>query len=124
MLLVGKFKVREGEIEAVAYKFLRIGKLNEALVLAGILRDERRFSELIGEIAITHARRGEIEQARELAMRIGDILIRDKVVRAIQEVENTLARAEPKTPPELEVESGGSNSLRGEGGSLGVDRED
>lgn len=124
MLLVGKFRVREGEIEAVAYKFLRIGKLNEALVLAGILRDERRFSELIGEIAITHARRGEVEQARELAMRIGDILIRDKVVRAIQEVENTLARAEPKTPPELEVESGGSNSPRGEGGSLDVDRAD
>ncbi|ASJ02971.1 hypothetical protein A3L09_06715 [Thermococcus profundus] len=123
MLLVGKFKAREGEIEAVAYKFLRVGKLNEAMVLAGLLRDERRFSELMGEIALTYARRGEVEQAKELAMRIGDILIRDKVAKAIREVEETRVTPGPRTPPEPDLESDDSNREGGEGGSLDADRE-
>ncbi len=118
MLLVGKFEVRESEIEAVAYKLLRIGKLKEALVLAGLLKDERRFSELVGEIAIAYAKRGEIDHARELAARIGDILIRDKVLKAIKGVGNTLSRIGGN------VESERPNNERGGGGIVNVDGED
>ena len=89
MLLVGKFEVRGGEIEAVAYKLLRIGRLKEALILAGLLKDERRFSELVGEIAIAYARRGDVDHAKELATRVSDILIRDKVLKAIKSVSET-----------------------------------
>jgi len=86
MLLVGKFPASERELEAVAYKFIRIGKAKEALILAGLLKDERRASELLGEIAIFHARRGNVDEAMALANRIGDILIKDKVIGAIKEI--------------------------------------
>ncbi|ASJ00726.1 hypothetical protein [Thermococcus gorgonarius] len=85
-LLVGKFPINEKEVEALAYKFLRLGKTKEALTLAGLISDSRRFSELIGEIALYHARRGDVERAMELARRIGDILIKDKVISEIERV--------------------------------------
>ncbi|WP_245608301.1 tetratricopeptide repeat protein [Thermococcus guaymasensis] len=118
ILLVGKFEPRESELEAVAYRFLRIGKLEEALIIAGLLKDGKRFSELVGEIAVAYARRGELEYARELAARISDILIRDKTLHIIAEVENKLS------PITRTVEPGPSNSEMGGGGQTDVDRED
>ncbi len=109
-LLVGKFEPKESDLEAVAYRLLRIGKLKEALIIAGLLKDGKRFSELVGEIAIAYARRGDIDYARELAMRISDILIRDKTLRVITEVENKLS------PITQAGESGSSNSGIGGGG--------
>jgi tetratricopeptide (TPR) repeat protein len=118
MLLVGKFPVKEREIETVAYKFLRIGKAEKALTLAGLIKDSRRFSELVGEIALYHAKRGDIDYALELATRIGDILIRDKIVISIKRIKGEIESASVKDsadserPPKDENKRA-SNQIRG-----------
>lgn len=126
MLLVGKFEVRGSEIEAVAYKLLRIGKLKEALILAGLLKDGRRFSELVGEIAIAYARGGDVDHARELATRVRDIpfSIRDMVLKAIKNVEGTFAWEERRGIIKSGVESTGSNSESGGRGIVNTHRGD
>ena len=100
MILVGKLPVSDGELEATAYRFLRIGRFEEALVLSGLIKDEKRSSELIGNIAVQLAKRGRVEEATEIAGRIGDILIRDKALRTIKRIEDGMgSRSDSKTEP-------------------------
>ncbi|WP_297491203.1 tetratricopeptide repeat protein [Thermococcus sp.] len=125
MILVGKLPVSDGELEATAYRFLRIGRFEEALVLSGLIKDEKRSSELIGNIAVQLAKRGRVEEATEIAGRIGDILIRDKALRTIKRIEDGMgSRSDSKTePPEAPISAPSNQSKGGEAYPGGEPRE-
>ncbi|WP_456453173.1 tetratricopeptide repeat protein [Thermococcus sp.] len=83
-ILVGKFKPDDSELESVGRRFLRIGLLEEALTITGIIQDEKRASGLLGDIAISYARRGEINRALSIAEGIQDEETRISVLEELK----------------------------------------
>jgi len=84
IILVGKFRPADRELAGVARRFLRIGFLEEPLVLAGVIRDERLSSELLGEVALAYARWGERARARSIAEGIRDESVKRRVLKALE----------------------------------------
>ncbi|WP_232461783.1 tetratricopeptide repeat protein [Thermococcus pacificus] len=84
MVLVGKFKPWDGEIAAIARRFLRIGSLEEPLTLAGVIRDEKLSSELLGEVALAYARWGDKAKARSIAEGIMDESVKNRVLKELE----------------------------------------
>ncbi|NPA48114.1 MAG: tetratricopeptide repeat protein [Thermococci archaeon] len=82
-LLIGKFSVPDVEVEKIAYKLLRIGRLEEPLILAGMIRDDRKAAEILGEVAVGYARRGEAEKALSIASGIKNEEVRNRSVEEI-----------------------------------------
>ncbi len=82
-MLVGKFRPSDNELEKVAYRLLRIGRLEEPLILAGLIRNNTKAAEVIGEVAVGYARRGEGERALSLASGIKNDTIRNRVMEEI-----------------------------------------
>jgi len=82
-LLIGKFSVPDVEVEKIAYKLLRIGRLEEPLILAGMIRDDRKAAEILGEVAVGYARRGEAEKALSIASGIKNGEVRNRSVEEI-----------------------------------------
>lgn len=83
MVLVGKFVPADRELERIARRFLRLGLLEEPLVLAGVIRDDGRASRLIGEVALAYARRGEEARARSIAEGIMDESVKRRVLKEL-----------------------------------------
>ena len=126
IFFVGKFKVNEGGVERIARRFLRIGLLEEALVLAGLLQDARRSSELLGDIAVSYWRLGDRAKARSIAEGIRDESVKNRVLEAL-EGESYVGHEQglPLTGGGEErgavPEDGGGGEVQGEVGQEGSD---
>ncbi|WP_297463607.1 tetratricopeptide repeat protein [Thermococcus sp.] len=83
IILVGKFKPPDRELMGVARRFLRIGLLEEPLLLAGIVGDEKLASRLLGEIALAYSKR-DPEKARSIAEGIRDESVKRRVLKALE----------------------------------------
>ena len=83
LILVGKFQPRDGEIFSIAIKMLRIGRLEEPLILAGVIRDSRLSSELLGEVALAYAR-SDPAKARSIAEGIRNESVKRRVLNALK----------------------------------------
>jgi tetratricopeptide (TPR) repeat protein len=84
LVLVGKFDVRDAEVAGVARSLIRIGRLEEPLILAGTIRDIRLASEVLGEVALAYARAGEPVRARSIAEGIADESVKRRVLKALK----------------------------------------
>ncbi len=84
IVLVGKFKPSDRELEGIARRFLRIGFLEEPLILAGVIRDDRLSSELLGDVALAYARWGDKVKARSIAEGIRDESVKNRVLEALE----------------------------------------
>jgi len=84
IILVGKFKPRDGEIAGIARRFLRIGVLEEPLTLAGIIEDGHLASKLLGDVALAYACRGETGRARSIAEGIMDESVKNRVLEMLE----------------------------------------
>ncbi len=84
IILVGKFKPRDGEIAGIARRFLRIGFLEEPLTLAGVISNERLASEILGEVALAYARRDDSAKARSIAEGIRDESVKNRVLEMLE----------------------------------------
>ena len=84
VFFVGKFHVNDAGVESVARRFLRVGFLEEALVLAGIISDEKRSSELLGDIVLAYWRRGETGKARSILEGIPDEGVKKRVLSFLE----------------------------------------
>lgn len=83
IFFVGKFPASDAQLEAIARRFLRVGFLEEALVLAGLLKG-KKASELLGDIALTYARMGDVSRALSIAEGIQDVEIKEKVLEILR----------------------------------------
>jgi len=83
LMFVGKFTPRDREITAIARSLLRIGRIEEPLTLASLVRDTGLASELLGEIALAYAWTGELERARLIARDIADESVKRRVLKAL-----------------------------------------
>ncbi|HIP88449.1 MAG TPA: hypothetical protein EYH24_00365 [Thermococcus paralvinellae] len=88
MMLVGKIKPSDLELMGIAHKFMRLGRLDEALVIAGIIEDEERASEVLGNVALTYARFGKMEKALSIAEGIKNEIVKNRVLKALKGEEN------------------------------------
>ena len=84
IFFVGKFRVNETGIEAMARRFLRLGFLEEALVLAGLIPDRGRSSELLGDIVLAYWRLGDEGRARSILEGISDESVKRRVLMALE----------------------------------------
>ncbi len=85
-MLVGKFRIPDVEIEKIAYRLLRIGLLEEPLILAGIINDSVKAAEIIGEVAVGYAKRGESERALSIASGIKNPDVKRKAIEGIMKL--------------------------------------
>jgi len=83
LILVGKFQPRDGEIFSIARKMLKIGRLEEPLILAGVIRDVGLSSELLGEVALAYSRK-DPARARSIAEGIRDESVKRRVLNALE----------------------------------------
>ncbi len=83
-ILIGKFKPDDVELESIARRFLRIGLLEEAMILSGIIRDETKASILLGDIALAYAKKGDINRALSIAEGIGDKEVRASILEELK----------------------------------------
>ncbi len=86
-ILVGKFKPNDSDLDGIARRFLRIGLLEEALTIAGIIEDEKKALSLLGEIAVAYARRGDVNRALSIAEGIQDEELRTAVLENLKSEE-------------------------------------
>ncbi|WP_367884731.1 tetratricopeptide repeat protein [Thermococcus sp. JCM 11816] len=84
LILVGKFRPSDEELFKIAKRMLRIGLVEEPLVLAGIIDDSHLASELLGEVAIAYRRMGELSKARSIAEGIPDESVKNRVLKALE----------------------------------------
>ncbi len=84
LILIGKFRPMDGEIFSIAMRLLKIGHLEEPLILAGVVKDVGLTSELLGEIALAYARRGDSAKARSIAEGIKDESVKRRVLKAVE----------------------------------------
>ncbi|WP_370519844.1 tetratricopeptide repeat protein [Thermococcus sp. GR7] len=84
IIFVGKFRPTDVELERIARRFLRIGFLEEPLIIAGVVRDDKKASELLGEIALSYARWGDKAKARSIAEGIRDESVKNRVLKALE----------------------------------------
>lgn len=84
IIFVGKFRPSDRELERIARRFLRIGFLEEPLTLAGVIRDDKIASELLGDVALAYARRGDKARARSIAEGILDESVKNRVLEALE----------------------------------------
>ncbi|WP_206204348.1 tetratricopeptide repeat protein [Thermococcus sp. LS1] len=84
IVFVGKFRPTDAELERIARRFLRIGFLEEPLIIAGVIRDDKKASELLGEVALAYARWGDEAKARSIAEGIRDESIKNRVLKALE----------------------------------------
>jgi len=84
IMLVGKFKPEDAELRGIGERFLRIGFLREPMIIAGLIRDEGMASELLGEIALSYARRGEMSRALSIAGAIGDESVKKRLLKVLE----------------------------------------
>ena len=84
LILIGKFKPMDGEIFSIAMRLLKIGRLEEPLILAGVIRDLGLSSQLLGEVALAYARRGDLSKARSIAEGIRDESVKRRVLKALE----------------------------------------
>ncbi|WP_367883487.1 hypothetical protein [Thermococcus peptonophilus] len=84
LILVGKFRPSDEELFKIARRMLRIGLVEEPLVLAGIIEDSHLASELLGEVAIAYRRMGELSKARSIAEGIPDESVKNRVLKALE----------------------------------------
>jgi len=83
-ILVGKFKPDDAELESIAKRFLRIGLLEEAIIISGIINDKIRASNLLGDISIAYAKKGDINRALSIAEGIGNEKIKKRVLEELE----------------------------------------
>jgi len=88
MMLIGKIKPSDLELVGIAHKFMKIGRLDEALTIAGIIEDKERASEVLGNIALTYARFGKMERALSITEGIQNEIVKNKVLKALKGEEN------------------------------------
>ena len=84
IFFVGKFRVNDAGVESVARRFLRVGFLEEALVLAGIISDGKRASELLGDVALAYWRLGDEGKARSILEGISDEGVKKRVLSLLE----------------------------------------
>ncbi len=84
IVLVGKFRPTDNGLYGIARRFLRIGFLEEPLILAGVIRDKRLSSKLLGEIALAYARWGDKAKARSIAEGIMDESVKNRVLETLE----------------------------------------
>ncbi len=84
IFFVGKFRVNEAGVEAVARRFLRVGFLEEALILAGIISEKKRSSELLGDIVLAYWRLGDEGKARSILEGIPDEDVKKRVLGVLE----------------------------------------
>ena len=84
IILVGKFKPSDRELEGIARRFLRIGFMEEPLILAGVIRDDKTASELLGDVALAYARWGDRAKARSIAEGIRDESVKRRVFETLE----------------------------------------
>jgi len=83
IFFVGKFKPRDAEIAAIIRRFLRVGFLDNALVLVGIISDKHRASSLLGDIAVAYFRAGNEQRALSITEGIMDETVKRSVLETI-----------------------------------------
>lgn len=84
MMLTGKFKPDDRELVKIAQKFIRIGLFDDALILAKIIEDKEKASEVLGNIALAYARFGKKEKALSIAEGIQNEIVKNKVLKALK----------------------------------------
>ncbi len=84
IILVGKFKPSDRELEGIARRFLRIGFMEEPLILAGVIRDDKTASELLGDVTLAYARWGDRAKARSIAEGIRDESVKRRVFETLE----------------------------------------
>lgn len=83
-ILKEKIKPSDVELMNSAKKFIKIGLLDEALVLAGALDDRDEASVLFKDIALALAKRGERGKALNIAMGISNDKVREETLRRLE----------------------------------------
>ncbi len=71
-------------LEGMAYRFIKLGLLDDALNIAGIIRNEKRSEEILGRIALVYARRGEEEKAEAVLGAIRSESVKSRTLKAIK----------------------------------------
>ncbi|NJE07272.1 hypothetical protein E3E31_01715 [Thermococcus sp. M39] len=84
MILIGKIKPSDLELVGIAYKFMKLGRLDEALTIAGVIEDKERASGVLGNIALAYARFGKVEKAISIAEGIQNEIVKNKVLKALK----------------------------------------
>ncbi|WP_048149266.1 hypothetical protein [Palaeococcus ferrophilus] len=83
-ILREKIKPADTELMSSAKKFIKIGLLDEALVLAGAMEDRDEASLLLKDIALALARRGERGKALNIALGISNDRLREETLRRLE----------------------------------------
>ena len=83
MFFVEKVRPNDIELIAVAHKFIKIGLLDEALILAGIIQDKNEASKALYEIALGYVRFGKKAKALSIAEGIPNELLREKALKKL-----------------------------------------
>lgn len=83
-ILREKIKPADTELMSSAKKFIKIGLLDEALVLAGAMEDKDEASYLLKDIALALARRGERGKALNIALGISNDRLREEILRRLE----------------------------------------
>lgn len=83
MLFVEKVRPNDVELIAVVHRFIKIGLVDEALILAEGIRDKNEASKVLYEIALAYARFGKEAKALSIAEGIPNELLREKALKKL-----------------------------------------
>lgn len=83
IMLIKKIKPNDLELFVVAYKFIKIGLLDEALTVAGVIEDVDEASKILSEIALAYARFGNENKALSIAEAIQNEAIKKKLLKRL-----------------------------------------
>ncbi len=84
IIFLRKLKPHDLTLEGIAYRFMKLGLIDDALNIAGIIENERISDEILGRIALTYSKKGETEKAKDILNVIKSESVKSKVLKAIQ----------------------------------------
>ena len=79
-----KLQPEDESLKDIAFKFLKIGQLKEALTIAAIMDDRELASQVFAKIALAYVRRGDKLKAVTVAEAISNENVKKEVLKAIE----------------------------------------
>ncbi|WP_456453175.1 hypothetical protein [Thermococcus sp.] len=83
MMFLQDIRPKDIALEGVAYRLIKLGLLDDALNIAGIIKDEEISDRVLGRIALMYARRGDKLRAEEILDVIKNESVKSKILKAI-----------------------------------------
>lgn len=88
IIFIRKLKPNDITLEGIAYRFMKLGLIDDALNIAGIIEDERKSDEILGRIALAYSKKGDLEKAEDIINVIKSESIKSKFIKAIKGEKN------------------------------------